>query len=261
MNPSAVLESGDGFVFLIDKPSTWTSFDVVNKIRRTMREKKVGHAGTLDPLATGLVIVCTCKNTKKIEDFMGLEKGYEGTFFLGATTPSYDAETEIDARFPTEHITEKMILKMAESFIGEQWQTPPLFSAIKVEGRKLYELARKGKNPARLSPRQVEIKQFKIKAIRENEVDFYCLVSKGTYIRSLAFDFGKALGSGAYLSSLRRTSIGNYTIENAKSIPDWLAWWKERGVKLNEENPNSEASNSEKSNSSDSFPAQNFKIK
>jgi tRNA pseudouridine55 synthase len=228
MENPGIQESEDGFVFLIDKPSTWTSFDVVNKIRWTIREKKVGHAGTLDPLATGLVIVCSGKNTKKIDSFMGLEKEYTGTFFLGATTPSYDAETEVDATFPTDHVSMEKIKETALKFLGEQWQIPPMYSAIKVEGKKLYELARKGKNPARLAPRPVEIKSFEITSFDGNEIGFKACVSKGTYIRSLAFDFGKALESGAYLSSLRRTKIGPYSVENAMTIPSFLEFWKER---------------------------------
>lgn len=218
------LEDGS-WVFLVDKDPTWTSFDVVNKIRRTMREKKVGHAGTLDPLATGLVIVCTGKGTKRIDSFMGMDKEYTGTIVLGATTPSYDLETQPDAEFPIRHITEERIRKVAESFIGAQEQIPPMYSAIKIDGKKLYELARKGKEKKR-EPRAVEIKEFEITRIALPEVDFRVVVSKGTYIRSLAFDFGKACDSGAYLGKLRRTGIGDFRVENALRIPDWMEWWE-----------------------------------
>lgn len=228
MQHPGIQESESGFVFLIDKPAHWTSFDVVNKIRRTIKEKKVGHAGTLDPLATGLVIVCTGKNTKRIEDFMGLEKEYTGEFFLGATTASYDAETEINAEFPYEHITAAILEETAARFIGEQWQIPPMYSAIKVEGKKLYELARKGKDPARLAPRPVEIKSFRITGWEDRKAGFSACVSKGTYIRSLAYDFGKALDSGAFLASLRRTRIGKFSVQDALTMPEFLDFWKER---------------------------------
>lgn len=213
-----------GYIFLIDKDLRWTSFDVVNKIRYAMREKKVGHAGTLDPLATGLVVVCTGKGTKQIESFMASEKEYTGTFFLGATTPSFDAETEPDATFSISHITQELAESTAQTFVGKQMQVPPIFSAIKVDGKKLYELARKGKS-AKLEPRPIEIFEFEITGYRLPYLDFRVLVSKGTYIRSLAFDFGKALNSGAYLSSLRRTKIGNQLVQDALTIPQWLEWW------------------------------------
>jgi tRNA pseudouridine55 synthase len=214
----------DGLVFLIDKDLHWTSFDVVKKIRVTLREKKVGHAGTLDPLASGLVIVCAGKATKRIDDFMAAEKEYTGTFLLGQTRPSHDLETEPDAFFEFSHITEEQILDSARSFIGLQMQIPPMFSALKVDGKKLYELARKGKE-ARLEPRQVEIKEFQITRIALPEIDFRVVVSKGTYIRSLAFDFGKSLNSGACLSALRRTRIGEWHIDQSLRIPDWVSKW------------------------------------
>jgi tRNA pseudouridine55 synthase len=215
----------EGLVFLIDKDLHWTSFDVVKKIRVTLREKKVGHAGTLDPLASGLVIVCAGKATKRIERFMAAEKEYTGTFLLGQTRPSHDLETEPDAFFETAHILEEAILETARQFTGPQMQIPPMFSALKVDGKKLYELARKGKE-AKLEPRPVEIKEFEITRIALPEIDFRVVVSKGTYIRSLAFDFGKALNSGACLSALRRTRIGEWPISDALSISDWVERWK-----------------------------------
>ena len=220
-----VIEVEDGFIFLIDKEIRWTSFDVVAKIRNTMRHKKVGHTGTLDPLATGLVMVCSGKATKMIEGLMSTDKEYTGTFFLGATTPSYDLETEPNAHFPTEHISEQMILDAAKSFLGPQEQIPPMFSAIKVDGKKLYDLARKGQE-IELKTRPVEIFEFEITRIALPEVDFRVVVSKGTYIRSLAFDFGKSLQSGGYLAGLRRTRSGNYHTKDAFTIPQWMEWWK-----------------------------------
>ena len=214
----------EGLVFLIDKDPEWTSFDVVNKIRYTLREKKVGHAGTLDPLATGLVIVCAGKATKRIDSFMAAEKEYTGTFLFGQTRPSHDLETEPDAFFDTAHITEQLVMETAKTFIGVQMQLPPMYSALKVNGKKLYDLARKGKEAVR-EPRSVEIKEFEITRIALPEVDFRVVVSKGTYIRSLAFDFGKALNSGACLSSLRRTRIGEWGIRDALRIPDWVKLW------------------------------------
>jgi tRNA pseudouridine55 synthase len=222
-----VQEIEGGFVFLIDKDLHWTSFDVVKKIRVALREKKVGHAGTLDPLASGLVIVCSGKGTKRIEGLMVTEKEYTGTFRLGVTTPSYDLETEVNAEFPVDHISEEQIHETARKFLGIQQQIPPIFSALKVDGKKLYELARKGKE-ANPEPREVEIKEFEITGIRMPEVDFRVVVSKGTYIRSLAFDFGKALGSGATLSGLRRTRVGEYKVEDSFTIPQWLDWWESK---------------------------------
>lgn len=213
-----------GYIFLIDKELHWTSFDVVNKIRYAMKVKKVGHAGTLDPLASGLVIVCSGKGTKRIEEFMATTKEYTGTFRLGATTPSYDLETSPDALFPTEHITEEMVKETANSFLGPQNQIPPMFSALKVDGKKLYELARKGKETKR-EPRPIDILEFEITGFHLPDVDFRALVSKGTYIRSLAFDFGKALGSGGHLAALRRTKVGDFQLDKALTIPQWLEWW------------------------------------
>jgi tRNA pseudouridine55 synthase len=220
----------EGLVFLIDKDPEWTSFDVVNKIRYTLREKKVGHAGTLDPLATGLVIVCAGNATKRIDSFMAAEKEYTGTFLFGQTRPSHDLETEPDAFFETAHLSEDLAKKTALTFIGVQMQVPPMYSALKVNGKKLYELARKGKETAR-EARQVEIKEFEITRFELPEIDFRVVVSKGTYIRSLAFDFGRALDSGACLSALRRTRIGEWQIKDALRIPDWVKLWSESSVK------------------------------
>lgn len=212
----------EGALILIDKESGWTSFDVVNKLRYALKVKKVGHAGTLDPLATGLVLVCTGKATKKIDLLMAADKEYTGTIRLGATTPSYDLETEPDAHFPYDHISHEMIADQAARFVGAQMQMPPLYSALKVGGKKLYELARKGKT-AEIKPRAVEIKEFQIAGIEGADIHFRVVVSKGTYIRSLAYDFGKALGSGAHLAGLRRTRIGDFNITDACTIPEWIA--------------------------------------
>jgi len=220
-------ELKSGKTLLIDKPLHWTSFDVVNKIRYSILKKynlkkfKVGHAGTLDPLATGLLIVCLGKATKSIAQYQSLDKEYTGTITLGATTPSYDLETEIDKQFSTEHLTEQLIIQAAESFKGKSLQTPPLFSAIKKNGKKLYEHARKGET-VEIKKRPIEIFDFEILNIHLPEVRFRVKVSKGTYIRSLAYDFGKKLQSGGYLSSLRRTKIGNFDVNNAMEVNDWL---------------------------------------
>jgi len=216
-----------GKVLLIDKALDWTSFDVVNKLRYAILKKynlkkfKVGHAGTLDPLATGLLIVCVGKATKTIQQFQNLDKEYTGTFYLGATTPSYDLETGVNQYFETEHITEELICKTAESFVGKSLQIPPIFSAIKKDGKKLYEHARKGQK-VDIKAREIEIKEFEILSVNLPEVLFRVKVSKGTYIRSLAYDFGKSLQSGAYLSALRRTKIGDFSVDNAKDVQDWI---------------------------------------
>lgn len=216
----------NGQVVLIDKPLTWTSFQVVNKVRWLIKKKydikniKVGHAGTLDPLASGLLILCTGKFTKKIEEFQGMPKEYTGTFFLGATTPSYDLETEINQYFKTNHISEELIYNTCKDFIGKINQKPPIFSAIKKEGKRLYEIAREGKE-TEIKAREITIYEFEITKISLPEVEFRVVCSKGTYIRSLAFDFGKALNSGGYLSKLRRTKIGDFLVENAMSIDDF----------------------------------------
>lgn len=216
-----------GQVLLIDKPLHLTSFDVVNKLRWGIRKAfnlkkiKVGHAGTLDPLATGLLVICTGKMTKQIDTFQGQEKEYTGTFILGSTTPSFDLETEINETFPTEHITETAIHQVTKQFIGDIEQFPPVFSAIKKEGRRLYEFARAGET-VEIKPRMVNISEFEITNIEGNNIDFRVVCSKGTYIRSLANDFGKALNSGAHLSVLRRTKIGNFSVNNAIIVDDFI---------------------------------------
>ena len=216
----------NGEIILIDKPLGWTSFQVVNKIRWLIRSTfgikkiKVGHAGTLDPLASGLLILCTGKMTKSIEQFMGQEKEYTGTFTLGATTPSYDLETEIDHTFPTDHITEELLQTTLDQFIGTIDQYPPVFSALKKDGKRLYEFAREGVE-VEIPTRKVTIRSFELTQKAIPKVDFKVICSKGTYIRSLANDYGKALNSGAHLSALRRTRIGKFNIEQAVSIEDF----------------------------------------
>jgi tRNA pseudouridine55 synthase len=208
------LEAPKGEILLIDKPYGWSSFQAVKKVKWLLKAKKVGHAGTLDPLATGLLILCTEKKTKEIESIQGQEKEYTGTITVGATTPSYDMETEPNQTFPFDHITLELITETLPKFIGDISQIPPLFSAIKVDGKRAYTLARQG-SEHELKSRIINIREFEITRIDLPEIDFRVSCSKGTYIRSLAFDFGKALGSGAYLSALRRTKIGNYSVENA----------------------------------------------
>ena len=217
----------NGQVLLIDKPLEWTSFQVVNKLRWYIRKRfdikkiKVGHAGTLDPLATGLLIICTGKQTKNINEYQGQIKEYTGTITLGETTPSYDLETEVNETFPTEHITEELIHKTTEQFIGKIQQKPPIFSAIKKDGKRLYELARKGET-TEIKSREITISEFEITNISANKVDFRVVCSKGTYIRSLAYDFGLALNSGAHLSALRRTKIGNFSVSDGLSIDNFI---------------------------------------
>lgn len=210
----------NGQILLIDKPLEWSSFQAVNALKWAIRKKfglkkiKIGHAGTLDPLATGLLIICTGKFTKKIPELQGQVKEYTGTFTLGATTPSYDLETEVNETFPTAHITEASIKEATQQFLGEIEQIPPIFSALKKDGKRLYELAREGKE-VEIKSRKIEILEFEITRIALPEVDFRVVCSKGTYIRSLAHDFGKALDSGAHLSELRRTKIGDFNVDNA----------------------------------------------
>lgn len=208
---------------LFDKPLKASSFAIVSRARGIIRRKlqvrkiKVGHAGTLDPLATGLLVICTGKKTKTITSIQDAEKEYTGTITLGATTPSYDLESEIDQTFPTDHISKELIRKTAESFVGEYDQMPPIFSAKQVDGKRAYDLARKGKEVT-LNPKRINIKEFEVTDIRTDknlEVDFRVVCSKGTYIRSLAHDFGIALKSGGHLSALRRTRIGNFSVEDA----------------------------------------------
>lgn len=207
----------EGKVLLIDKPLRWTSFDAVRKIRNLIKIKKVGHAGTLDPLATGLLIVCTGKFTKKINEYMAREKEYTGTFTLGATTPTYDLESEPENFQPTDHLTGEEIKAATQPFIGEIMQIPPAHSAIKIEGKRVYELARQGRE-VKLEPRKLTITEFEITNIEMPVVSFRVVCSTGTYIRSLANDFGKTLGCGAYLSSLCRTRIGEFMLEDAMTI-------------------------------------------
>ena len=213
----------EGQILLIDKPLTWSSFQAVNKLKYILKRNydlpknfKIGHAGTLDPLATGLLIVCTGKFTKKITEIQSQAKEYTGTFNIGTTTPSYDLETNVDATFPTDHITESLILETTKQFIGEIDQKPPVFSAIKKDGIRLYEHARAGEE-VEIAFRKTTIYEFEITRISLPQIDFKVVCSKGTYIRSLAFDFGKALNSGAHLSVLRRTKIGDYDVANAIS--------------------------------------------
>ena len=211
----------EGQVLLIDKPLKWTSFQVVNKLRWHIRQKFdikkiiVGHAGTLDPLATGLLIICTGKFTKKIDTYQGQIKEYTGEITLGATTPSYDLETEVNKTFPTEHISETLIHETTKQFIGEIDQKPPIFSAIRKEGKRLYELARAGET-TEIKSRKITIESFEITKVDLPKVEFRVVCSKGTYIRSLAYDFGNALNSGGHLSALRRTKIGTFSVDNAK---------------------------------------------
>ncbi|RNL93054.1 tRNA pseudouridine(55) synthase TruB [Sinomicrobium pectinilyticum] len=218
----------NGKILLIDKPLHWSSFQAVNKVKWAIRKKyglkkiKVGHAGTLDPLATGLLIICTGKFTKRIPELQGQVKEYTGSFTLGATTPSYDLETTTDRTFPTEHITEELISATTSQFIGDIDQVPPVFSAIKKDGKRLYEHARRGET-VEIASRKIHISEFEITAINLPEVSFRVVCSKGTYIRSLAHDFGKALESGAHLSSLRRTGIGEYRADNAVSPEEFVA--------------------------------------
>lgn len=218
----------NGQVLLIDKPLNWTSFQVVNKLRWVIRKAfdikkiKVGHAGTLDPLASGLLVICTGKMTKQIHTFQGQEKEYTGTITLGSSTPSYDLETEVNTIFPTEHISETLIHTTTQQFIGKIQQKPPIFSAIKKNGKRLYESARAGET-VDIKSREVEITTFEITSIKDLNVGFRVICSKGTYIRSLAHDFGKALNSGAHLSSLRRTRIGDFSVVDALSINEFIS--------------------------------------
>ncbi|HEX4877817.1 MAG TPA: tRNA pseudouridine(55) synthase TruB [Chitinophagaceae bacterium] len=220
----------EGKVLLINKPLEWTSFDAVRKIRNLIRIKKVGHAGTLDPLATGLLIICTGKFTKKINEYMAQEKEYTGTFTLGATTPTYDLESKPENIKPTENLTEEMIKGATNHFIGEILQVPPAHSAIKVDGKRVYELARKGKE-VKLEPRKITIKVFEIIKIEMPVVHFRVVCSTGTYIRSLANDFGEKLGCGAYLSSLCRTRIGEFSLNDAMSIEEFAATVQQSSIK------------------------------
>ncbi len=216
----------NGQLLLIDKPLGWSSFQAVNKLKWVIRKKfdlkkiKIGHAGTLDPLATGLLLICTGKFTKTINELQGQIKEYTGTITVGGTTPSYDLETEVDQTFPIDHITEATINKATKQFLGEITQTPPIFSALKKDGKRLYEYAREGQS-VEIKKRKVTIKEFEITEIALPEIKFRVVCSKGTYIRSLANDFGKALESGGHLTVLRRTKIGDYNVNTAQSPLDF----------------------------------------
>ena len=214
----------NGQILLIDKPLHFTSFQAVNKLKYALINKiglpkkfKIGHAGTLDPLASGLLLVCTGKFTKRITELQGQAKEYSGTFYIGATTPSYDLETEIDETFETSHIDEALIHETVKQFLGEIDQKPPIYSAIKKDGVRLYEHARAGEK-IEIATRKTSIHEFEITRIALPEIDFRVVCSKGTYIRSLAFDFGKAMNSGSHLTALRRTKIGDYDVLNAIDV-------------------------------------------
>ena len=217
----------EGEILLINKPLTWSSFDVINRFRVFLKKNldikkiKVGHAGTLDPLADGLLIVCTGKFTKRIEEFQGQEKEYTGTFRLGATTPSFDLEHDIDQIYETTHITPELIHEAARKLTGDLMQVPPVFSAIKIGGKRAYKFARKDEDPG-LTARLVNVREFEITRIAMPEVDFRISCSKGTYIRSLARDFGLALSSGAHLTALRRTRIGEFRLEDAWELDELM---------------------------------------
>ena len=221
------LDFQTGEMILIDKELNWTSFDVVSKLRNSIKKKlnikkiKVGHAGTLDPLATGLLIICTGKMTKRINEFSGLNKTYVGKMTIGSTTPSYDLETKPNVYYPTEHINKNLIIETAKKFVGKIDQKPPVFSAVKKDGVRLYKLARKGVK-VEVKKREIIIHDFLISSINFPEVEFSLTCSKGTYIRSLAHDFGKELGSGAHLSELRRTSIGDYSVDKSLKLMEFI---------------------------------------
>lgn len=220
-----------GELILIDKDINWTSFDVVSKVRNFIKKKfnlkkiKVGHAGTLDPLATGLLIICYGKMTKEIDSFVGLDKSYSGKMIIGSSTPSYDLETKPNIFYKTDHINEKLIYEKAEEYIGEIMQKPPIFSAVKKNGVRSYKLARKGKQ-INLEKRKITIRDFKITEINFPELSFEVDCSKGTYIRSLINDFGKALKSGAHLTELRRTKIGEFSVNDSLKIMDFIKTFK-----------------------------------
>ncbi|NNE55833.1 MAG: tRNA pseudouridine(55) synthase TruB [Flavobacteriales bacterium] len=215
----------DGVLLIVDKPYEWTSFDVVNKLRYAIRKQfgwkkiKVGHAGTLDPLATGVLVICVGRATKQINELMAQEKEYTGTITLGATTPSYDLETEVDQTFPTDHITEEILEKARQSFLGTISQTPPIFSAKKIDGKRAYKAARAGQE-VKMRSVEVDIQRFDLTRVELPEVDFDLKCSKGTYVRSIAFDFGQKLDSGAHLSTLRRTASGPFSIDQAKTVEE-----------------------------------------
>ena len=217
----------EGEIILVDKPLNWTSFDVVNKVRYTLKRKlelkkiKVGHAGTLDPLATGLLVLCSGKKTKTINQFIQEDKSYDGIIQLGATTPSFDLETTIDQTFSTDHINEELIDEIRLHFLSLTSQVPPIFSAKRINGRRAYDYARNNES-VELKPNEIKIHQLKLELIDQNQLKFDVKCSKGTYIRSLARDIGEALKSGAHLSKLRRTKSGDFMIKDAKSVEEWI---------------------------------------
>lgn len=223
-----------GATLLVDKPKDWTSFDVVNKIHYALKRRlgvkkiKVGHSGTLDPMATGLLIICTGKATKLLSDLQGLSKQYTGTILFGGSTPSFDAETPIDERFPTEHITPELLENARHKFLGDIAQVPPIFSAIKVDGQPLYKKARQGES-VEIKARNVHIYNFDFTRIALPEVDFNVACSKGTYIRSLAHDLGKAVESGAHLTALRRTRVGDFELANAWALEKLIQLLENKG--------------------------------
>ena len=210
----------EGYTLLIDKKLDWTSFDVVRKIRNITKSKKVGHAGTLDPLASGLLIICTGKHTKKINEFLNLDKTYTGRFVIGSTTPSHDLETEIENTKSISGINKNEVEKIVNSFLGIQLQRPPKYSAVKIDGKRAYELARKEQD-VKIKEKEIKINEFKILNFSSPVIEFYISCSKGTYIRSLARDIGLRLGCGAYLSELRRTKIGNFDVDDASTIEEF----------------------------------------
>jgi tRNA pseudouridine55 synthase len=222
-----IQEFKEGKTIIVDKPLEWTSFDVVNKIRWNLKQKlgikkiKVGHAGTLDPLATGVLVLCTGAHTKKIESLQAGEKTYTGTILLGKTTPSYDLETDYDQEFPTEHINAELLEKTRLEFLGDQNQVPPIFSAKQIDGKRAYDLARAGKE-VEMKANKIHISDFQIDSSNFPEINFEISCSKGTYIRSIAFDFGAKLNSGGTLISLRRTRSGEQHINDAKSVDEWI---------------------------------------
>ncbi len=226
-------EFAQGATILVDKPLHWTSFDAVNKLRWNLRKRlgvkklKVGHAGTLDPLATGLLIICIGKHTKLIEGIMSDEKTYTGTILLGKTTPSFDLETAYDAEFPLDHITPELMEEVRLTFLGEQDQVPPLFSAKLIDGKRAYDIARAGKT-VEMKANRITISDFQIDTTNFPEIRFEITCSKGTYIRSIASDFGKRLNSGGTLIELRRTKSGAYFVDNARSVEDWITFFEEQ---------------------------------
>jgi tRNA pseudouridine55 synthase len=218
-----------GEVLLFNKPLRWTSFDLVKKVRNVIRVKKVGHAGTLDPLASGLMILCTGKLTRQIDSYQAQDKEYTGTITIGATTPCYDLEQEFDHLYPTDHIRPEHLLEAARKFTGKILQLPPPHSAIKIEGKRAYELARKGQEVV-IKPREVEIKSFEIISVGLPILTFRIVCTKGTYIRSLAHDFGRELDSGAHLSSLCRTRIGDFKLEDAMELEYFIEKVQQAGI-------------------------------